>query len=66
MKIDTELRLLILAGVAALVLVVGVIELSRETRKVAAVVAKADVSAAEISALLREAREITEQAARGN
>lgn len=63
MKLDTEARLLILAGIAALVMVFGVIELTRESKRVTAAVVKADVSAAEISALLREARDITMKAA---
>lgn len=65
LKIDVDTKLTILFAVAVFVLAWGISELSRETKRVEVAVVKADISAAEISALLNEANEIIKQAAKG-
>jgi hypothetical protein len=61
--IDTDTRLTILFCVATGLLTLVVWELTRETKRVEVAVVKADLSAAEISALLEEANTILKRAA---
>jgi hypothetical protein len=51
---------------AAFMIALATIELLRETHRVEVVVAKADLAAAEVWQVLREAGEITRQAAAGD
>jgi hypothetical protein len=63
--IDADVKITLLLCMAIVALIIGISELTRETKRVEVAVVRADLSAAEISALLREANEILKQAAEG-
>jgi hypothetical protein len=65
LTIDADMKITVLLTVAIAVLVWGITELTRETKRVEVAVVKADLSAAEISALMREANDILKKAAEG-